>query len=261
MPRRCSVFFWGLFAVLLCYCVSLTGEVHGLPLMPQLMGGGGSEVSWAAWDESSQTSLANDDIFVCFFDAGGIGDDDIGVGGGLSGASLVVTESGNVPAASAGYRQLTTASNQYFTWTQAAIESLIKNQAEWTIVLKIKDWSTVASASDVLILFSEVVLTSDNAAGGKLRFLIGTSDVNSTDVIANNATLYFAIWRKNGAVKAAWHTSRPTAESHFTAGKTCESTDDSTVTSITAAYIGADAAHWSTIKLAWLVVAKKALFN
>ena len=238
-------------------------------ILPALVGSGGvaAAISWATWTEDSEASLADSDTFVCFFENPTLGGSETGQGGGLTGAHLVLIQVNNVPGVSSGYRQLTTASQQYFEWATAAEDLMIKNKADFTIVLKCKDWATVATANDPIVKFdtSYFFIVSSTS---KLRFIYtptagGASDVTSTNAVPSSGVVYFAIWRKNGAVKAAFKaTTRPTKESDFAAGDTCESTQDGVYDrAFTGHYLFTDTARWATIKAGYLVVAKKALFS
>lgn len=69
---------------------------------------------------------ADADSYVCEFD-GGASANEVGVGGGLTGADLILTQSGGVPAASGGGRSLTSPS-MYFQSTAACFNAF--NMAE-----------------------------------------------------------------------------------------------------------------------------------
>jgi len=223
---------------------------------------------WANWDESSEASLASDDIFVALFE-GGIGTSEIGLGGGLSEANRTLDDATNdIAGVSGGYRQLVAASSQLFNWPTAASTLMIKNQADFTIIIKTKDWTTVASAADPILKWdtTNFFITSSGATK-KLNFVYnptaGGSNVTSTNAMSETGVIYFAIWRKDGAVKAAFkETIRPIKESDFAAGDTCESTQDGVYDRTLAhTYLFSDAARWATIKAGYIVVAKKALFS
>ncbi|MFH1953157.1 MAG: hypothetical protein ABIL06_16255, partial [Pseudomonadota bacterium] len=234
-----------------------------------LFTGGGAAVSWADWQEDSEATLASDDTYVALFE-GGLGENETGQGGNLSEVNRTLTQGNNVPGVVSGYRQLTAASSQSFAWVAAAATLMIKNVAEFTIILKCKDWTTVSTASDVIFKADTTnfwITSGSGATASKFRFYYaptaGASDVTSANVVPDTGVVYFAVWRKGGVVRAAFKaTMRPTKESDFAAGDTCESTQDGVYDRTMTAYqLFTDGARWSTIKAGYFVVAKKALFS
>ena len=250
--------------------ISAVEDAMGWGILPAVVGGGGGVVSWANWDEKTQGGLAGSDIYVCFGDASGAGDDDVGEGGGMTGANLVLVESGNIPAATGSppYRQLTTASEQFYTPTQTLC-ALIKNQADYTIVIKILDWADVATASPYILDWRGGATLRLNAGNTtqKLDFTYqGMAETASANNIPSSGVVYLAVWRKNGAVKAAFKAvTRPTKESDFAAGDTVESTDDTQIagdfSTSTSIFSVGGVAYWPTLKFHYIVIAKKALFT
>ena len=128
----------------------------------------------------------------------------------VSGADLVLTQLGAVPAASAGYRQLTQASSQYFTATQNSglLEAIFGNADEkWAMILKFKDWSL----GNYVFGFNHAggVGTSfylDNDAGGTLH--IGDADtadetVSTATSIAISGPVYLLV-QADGINKVRW---------------------------------------------------------
>jgi len=223
-------------------------------------------VSWADWDEASESGLASADTFVCLMENVSAGGNETGEGGGLTGSDLILTQVNNIPGVSGGFRQLTSGSQQRFDWTAAALNSLIKDQSEWTIVMKCKNLTNMTSSNRPIIQWrvgsTFLDITSDSVGTGKIRFLYNTSDVTSTDVVPSSGNIYFCIWRKAGAVKAGFIATRPTNESDFAASKTCESTNDAAyTTTFVNSYILGDTARWTNAFIAYIVVSKSALFG
>jgi len=90
---------------------------------------------WAAWDETSESGLASDDTFVCFFENPSAGGDETGQGGGLTGSDLVLTQSGNVAGATGSppSRQLD-GTDDYFSGTLNLPELIINPGDEFSII-------------------------------------------------------------------------------------------------------------------------------
>ena len=244
-----------------------TGIIH--PVSANWWGsqGSGSDgiSAWSNWNETSESDLQSDNRFVVV-NAGGIGTSEIGQGGGLTGGNLQLTDvTFDIAGVSGGYRQLAAASEQRFTGTTVLLDTLLKNQSEFTIIVKVKDWGNVGTAHIPLIRVNlgACDVVADAGANSKMRFMWKTSDVDSANTIATTGVYWFCVWRKNGAVKAAFKkTTRPTKESDFAAGDTCESTDDSVFSAAGSSlnFFG-DAARWCNIYSAYFVWAKEALFS
>uniref|UniRef100_A0A6M3XRX5 Uncharacterized protein n=1 Tax=viral metagenome TaxID=1070528 RepID=A0A6M3XRX5_9ZZZZ len=161
-------------------------DAMGWGIMPAIIGRGGP-ASWGSWDEASQEMLTVD--FTCFHD-GGLGENDVGYSysGLITGTDRILTQYGNVPAVSGGYRQLTAASSQYFTATQNSglLEAIFANAGKkWTIILKFSDGSSVPYFFSAL--FAGGVGSSfyiDAAAGGTLHI----GDNNTADETSTTTT-------------------------------------------------------------------------
>lgn len=117
---------------------------------------GSGSGSWAAWDESTEAGLQSSDIFVCFFE-GGLAADETGQGGGLTGVDLVLTENGNVAATSGTPpKRHFDGTDDYFTLTETAVESLMLGGGTWTIILKCGGFENEAAHQGLLQLYSSV---------------------------------------------------------------------------------------------------------
>ncbi len=108
--------------------------------------GGGS---WTDWDKASEDTLALDqngdgaeDTYVALFENTVAGGDETGLGGGLSGADLILSQAGNVLGAKGthAYRALTAASSQRFD-VPVNRQNTLNGKAEGLIMLKISDYS------------------------------------------------------------------------------------------------------------------------
>lgn len=84
-------------------------------------GGGVGDLGIAFLDIPIREADANTDSYVCEF-TGGASANEVGVGGGLTGADLVLTQYGGISAASGGGRTLTSPS-MYFQCTAACFNS------------------------------------------------------------------------------------------------------------------------------------------
>lgn len=84
---------------------------------------------------------ADANTFVCEF-VGGSSANETGVGLGLAGADLVLTQAGSVPAASSGYRALN-GSSMYFTSTAPFLQAFLAS-SEWTLAHKVKSFTVAA---------------------------------------------------------------------------------------------------------------------
>lgn len=84
-------------------------------------GGGVGDLGITFLNLPTVESEADADSFVCEF-SGGAAANEVGVGGGLTGADLVLTQNGGIPAVSNGGRKLTSPS-MYFQCTAACLNS------------------------------------------------------------------------------------------------------------------------------------------
>ena len=230
-------------------------------------GNGSTSVGWNAWTEDAQSTLASQDILPYFHDATGLGEDDVGQGGGLSGANLILTESGNVPGSSTSppYRQLTQASSQFFTPTAAALNAMLLGQAEFTIIVKMADQSThtnfpydlrtdAGNHNRVAVNITATRTLTCNA-GAEAKTTVGT--------VPDSGTVYIASWRKGGVTKHGFSATRPTSEASFEANNMVTMDEASVITGTTFASIF-DFYHVSTYYLTakayYIVIAKTCLF-
>lgn len=149
---------------------------------------------------------ANADTFVCEF-TGGPSEHEAGVGLGLAGADLVLTQSGGIAASSGGYRALD-GTDDLFTCTATMAASFL-NQAEWTYALKLKSL-TVTPGKFFVNMFDGTaaqMLLGIGDASGVLNGRIGRqARILSTNTVVNNSATawWLCIWFKAGVYHIGW---------------------------------------------------------
>lgn len=193
----------------------------------------GGGVSWANWDETSESGLSTDqdgdgseDTFICFFENTNAGGNETGIGV-LSGADLVLTQSGNVAGAvgSPPTRTLD-GGDDLFSVTQNFLDTLISNaQNTWTIIIKInaptsgdKHWfhfrDTVpderlycyTSGANVLVPSAE----EDGSSEGQ----------STVDVQTTVGDVWMAMWADgSNTIRGGFISTKPSTWSDFNANK------------------------------------------
>jgi len=189
---------------------------------------------WAAWDESSEPSLASPNTFVAMMENVSASSNETGEGGGLSGADLVGTQTGTIAGATGSpiYRVLD-GTNDYFSFTQNMIETMLNNQSEWTMMWKI-DITTLSQINPLMrarrsaapAYGVDVYINASNklyvqcAANGSTPNLLnaGTTDSITTGV------QYVVVWFDGTYVKAGFSSTRPTKLSDFDSTKQISNT-------------------------------------
>ena len=245
----------------------------GMIIVPTGLVGGGSP--WANWDWSDETALVNgtdgENIFVSIMEGDAAADEigKVGSNVSLSGANLVLSQNGAIPAATGGYRQLTAASTQFFSFTTAWWDELIKNQAQYTIAIKVGDWTTVASLQNCLFDARAGVeylsLKTDAAGSGRYGPQLNAAQALTSDAI-NTATNYvFAVWRgSDGDMLSGFTTNmNPTKKSDFAGTKLIDGTNDAVFIGSSPSYLGCQEgnANYVTAKIYGIVVAKTSLID
>jgi hypothetical protein len=167
-------------------------------------------------------AAADADTFVCEF-LGGSAANETGVGLGLAGADLVLTQVGSVAASSSSYRALN-GSGQYFTGT-ATFAAAFLNQAEWTYAIKFKSLtqtagrrlfdfvSGVQQAMSYLTTSAFFPSAQINTSGGGP--LVGSA------LPATASATWLCAWRKGGNIHIGWKTQEalPTGWDDFPANQ------------------------------------------
>lgn len=151
-------------------------------------------------------ATADANTFVCEF-TGGAGANETGVGGGLTGVDLVLTQVGSIPAASGGFRTLN-GTTQYFTCTANALVTML-NGTEWTIMWRVKNWSNVdmrylcdlrdGTLNNGFIAINKATTTSylDATVSNKRELYTA---VGGGPTVSAALDGWFAMWRKNSNV-------------------------------------------------------------
>lgn len=157
----------------------------------------------------STEATADASTFVCEF-LGGSSANETGVGGGLTGADLVLTQSGSIAASSSGYRALD-GSNDYFSAT-ATFAAAFFNASEWTYALKVKSltaatvkyfWNYGTSSYSNMAYMHNVTPYAPRA-----QF---TNDVAITICVlsaipSTTSATWICEWKKNGVLHLGWVT-------------------------------------------------------
>jgi len=164
-------------------------------------------------------AAADANTFVCEF-LGGANANETGVGMGLTGADLVLTQVGSVGASSGGFRALTAA--QGFACT-APFAAAFLNTAEWTYALRMKSATLVAGK------FFWVLEQSAGSAfymEAKSIVATGATSLNTNPLITSFAAAvtsatdtWVVAWLKSGKLHFGWVTqaSLPTGWDDFPA--------------------------------------------
>jgi len=164
--------------------------------------------SWATWSEATEagwTGIGTNTAI--WFMKSGVSQDETGQGGGLTGADLVLTQNGDIPASSGGtrpYRQLT-ADGDYFIPTVTACDLI--TGAAFTVVVKIENWT----AGDALSIGSWALPNQDFVQlirGGTNQLTVDWRDANvqrisgtTTDAFPTSGIVWVALWNNNAANK------------------------------------------------------------
>jgi len=151
-------------------------------------------------------AAADANTFVCEF-VGGANANETGVGLGLTGADLVLTQVGSVGASSGGYRPIANV-NQSFTCTEAMLQAFI-NGSEWSILQKIKNIGTTAVKYPLVLAGTNVLEIQINPA---TFFGLYHTDASGTPhsylriqtAFVNNASYWLAVWKKNEVLHFGW---------------------------------------------------------
>ncbi|MFH1522038.1 MAG: BspA family leucine-rich repeat surface protein, partial [archaeon] len=189
-----------------------------------------AQQDWADWDESSEVGLASDDIFVALMENTTAGGNETGLGGGLSGADLVLTQSGTVAGASGSPpTRVLDGSDDYFDTTTTSLDALLANDNKtWTIIIKVKDLGLVTT--DRFLYFageaSNEIIAPYIDSTDKLIVAVSENNVDTsnltTDSLLADTTYYMAIWADGTKLRAGFSTTKPTKWSDFDAGKRME---------------------------------------
>lgn len=180
-------------------------------------------VPWSTWNEGSETTLGSANNFVCFFDALNAGDNDTGMGGGLSTADRTLIQAGGIVGATGSpLRRNLDGLNDQFSLPQNLIDTTIGNISKtWSIIAKLNLSST---GNDYFWEFYNAAISvhiKAQIAGTNLY--IGVEEDNlGLDQVATVAAIstgvqYVAMWADGGTtkVRGGFTTTRPTKWSDF----------------------------------------------
>lgn len=180
---------------------------------------------WATWDETSEVTLADDNIFVCLMENVNNGGDETGQGGGLSSPNTVLTESGTLAGATGSppTRDFD-GTDDALTMTTSAVDALLGNNT-WTIIVKVTNLDLVTN--DTFFSFwdaaSENGINCYITSTDTIFFSAEDGNVNegeqTTDSLAAATTYYIAMWSDGSVLRAGFSTTKPTKWSDFDAGK------------------------------------------
>jgi hypothetical protein len=151
-----------------------------------------------------------------------------GQGGGLSGADLVLTQSGSIAGATGSPpRRAFDGSDDHFLPTQNWCDGLFSGST-WSFIAKI----TIDAVGVYHGLFrlgetnwptnNLIQLHITNANQLYLRVIEDGTDysVNTTDTVSNGSTYYFAVWADGvNKVRCGFSTTKPTSWASFEANK------------------------------------------
>jgi len=236
---------------------------------------GGSAIRFGRWDEKTQYRLGHDNIHVVVFDAPNVGDDDYGEGGGYTGinANTKWTESGNVPGASGGYRQLTAGSSQRFSAPSAPTLAMMSGQANWTWMFRAKfpnPFVGTKMASFYTVTESGVT-NVERQATNEVKFTIDDAD-NAADsqttagqLTAGEEYYFIATTKAGEATRCGFHlvsSGRPTKWSDLVTNNTVTMASSfDNMGAIDRRLLGSDSVSYVTMQVKWMILANRNLIE
>ena len=181
--------------------------------------------SWADWDELTEAGLASDDIFVCMMENPVDDSNELGQGGGFTGADLVGLNVGTVVGATGSPPSRAFAPSDAMTWTKEAFNAIVVGDS-FTFVQKWTDYSDITSTYPAVFSLSTEQLWLNVNASSKLELSYTDQTttgvpyaVVTTDSVPTTGPVYFAIWSDGSSVSFGFCTSKPTKLSDFDVGK------------------------------------------
>lgn len=171
--------------------------------------------AWAAWNETSEASLAHPDTFVWLAENPTSGGNEVGQGGGLSGTDAIITQLGNVPGAT-GSPPSRSCSRQGFTHADAVYSAFL-NRTTMTHIIKLQDvprangyvWNRYGA-------FAVMALCNDGQ--------ISIGGQRTSEGWPTSGIFYLALWSDGTTVRAGWSTTKPTKLSDFVSGRVVAAT-------------------------------------
>lgn len=230
---------------------------------------------WASWNETTEAGLASSTEFVCIMENATAGGGEAGQGGGFSGGDLVFTPTGSIPGitGSPATRRISGGSAMRFDWTQAALETILKTTASWSLLWCILDKPT-PNGVQFLDLWDGggnlIEFGSFNANTTLAIYLQMTGSLKwnwtnvGSDVLPTTGPIYFGVWKDAAYIRAGWSTSRFTKWSDLGANKRISLTDTAQFSAIGAGRrspFGSAGAVAPDIKCRWFVASKRCLID
>lgn len=155
----------------------------------------------------STEATADASTFVCEF-LGGSSANETGVGGGLTGADLVLTQSGSIAASSSGYRAMD-GSDDYFSAT-ATFAANFFNASEWTYALKFKSFTSAGNKYFFWFTASGVSLICYCINATPYPTRLGINSIWNPGVMleipSTTSASWLCAWKKSGIIHLGWVT-------------------------------------------------------
>lgn len=180
---------------------------------------------WVGWDETTEAGLASIDIFVCMMKNTSAGGDETGQGGGLTGANLVLTESGTLAGATGTPpSRVFDGTDDCLRVTTTFLDTLLANANKtWTIIMKV---SALTLAGDRFWYFqdngsTEICSGYINTTTFEMAGNIEQDNTVEADLTVGNlsaaTTYYICMWADGTKAYHGFTTTRPTKLSDFAA--------------------------------------------
>ena len=216
-----SCFRIGGYAAIAQLGMGAVEDARGLGILPAIVGSRLSVYNWVDdWDELDQVGWGDTtNSLICLHDSLVLGGDDTASGGNLSGADLVFTQVGNVPAALGPpyYRAMDDTQNQGFNVTVAC--SNLLTGPVFTLIMKIADLTN----GQYPIAFSDGATKNaifEKDGSNLLQFYYNAQNATTTDAIpAGTVYLYMGADGGTHTVRAGFSTSRVKSWDSIPAGQ------------------------------------------
>ena len=205
------------------YTLGAVEEARAWGVLPAVAGS--NIITWKNWRELSEERLASKDTFVCFFENTSAGGNEAGQGLDLSGANLILTQSGNVAGATGSPpKRVLDGDDDHFDGTQPlAAAGLGTGGGNWTVVLKVEDCAGLANGEGIIYIDGtndSVIAFVSTAALAILVKDGGSTLLNATTAnnIPTSGVLYIMIWYDGNYIRGGMKaTTKPTKWSDFAA--------------------------------------------
>ena len=215
--KRC--FQIGGYAAIAQLGMGAVEDAIGHGILPALLGGGSGN-TWATWNETDESAIVTDNIFVALMENTSAGGNEVGQGGGLSEINRTLTQAGNIAGATGSplTRQFDT--NKWMTFTDTLAQFVCSST--YTIIMK---WNTANDAEGtffrIVEAYNDTIFIIQHAS----RILSITTDASGTDAVtdafAATGNVYI-VFQADGGVHngmLAWNTTKPTSFGSIAAGQ------------------------------------------